>query len=356
MITRRQSLTLAGAAALVPGPLPLREAAAQCGVLYGAAVSVRALARDPAYAACVARECAIVVPDLAAKFAATEPEDGQFQFAELDAFMAFAGAHRMRVRLHNLVWGVYNPAWLDSALRAARGDAVLRQHIETVVGRYRGRVLAWDVVNEPSDPRWNEADGLVALPWKRALGAGYFDEAFALAHGADPNAVLFVNDDLLEYADAASAAKRDGYLRLIEKARRRGAPLGGFGLEAHLRPERPFAPGPYRRFLSELAGMGLVLHVTELDVCDRTMPPGIGPRDAEIAACAKAFLDVVLDESAVRAVLTWGITTRYSWLATTPDMRRPDGLPPRGLPLDTALQQTGMRRALLDAFAAAPSR
>ena len=324
--------------------------------MYGAAVSAPALARDPQYAALVARECAIVVPAIEAKFAETEPAEAVFRFGALDAIMQFAAAHDMRVRLHNLVWGVYNPRWLDAALTRGDATAALRRHIETVVSRYRGQVLAWDVVNEPSDPRWNEADGLVAIPWKRALGARYFDDAFRLAHAADPGALLFVNDDLLEYADAASAAKRAAYLRLIEAALRRGVPIGGFGLEAHLRTDRVFAAGEYRRFLGELAGMGLVLHITELDVGDRDLPADIGHRDAAIASLTREFLETALDEPAVRAVLTWGITARYSWLNSAPDMRRVDGLGARGLPYDEALRPTAMRGAIASALRGAARR
>ena len=355
-LTRRTLIAATTAATLAAAPLTLKQRAAAKGLLYGSAVSADLLATDAAYAALVAQDCGVIVPEIEAKWAATEPAEGRFTFDRLDRLMRFAAARGIAVRMHNLAWGVYNPLWLAGALAEGRGAEVLRRHIATVAGRYAGQVLAWDVINECSDPRWNQPDDLVNIGWKKALGAGYVDQAFAAAHTADPRALLFLNDDLLEYDDAASQAKRDGYLRLIPRLLRRGVPVQGFGLEAHLRPERAFAPAPYRAFLRELAGMGLVLHVTELDISDRTLPADIGRRDAALAALARAYLDTTLDEPAVRAVLTWGLTTHHSWLATAAEVRRTDGLAPRGLPYDEALGRTAMWRAMADAFDAAPLR
>ncbi len=355
-ITRRTALAGAAATLAAPAGRSLRQRAAGKGLLYGSAVSADLLRTDPAYAALVALDCAIIVPEIEAKWAATEPEQGRFSFAGLDWMMDYARCHGMAVRLHNLAWGVYNPPWLAGALASGQAEDVLRHHVSAVAGRYAGEVLAWDVCNEPSDPRWNQADDLVNIGWKKALGAGYVDAAFAAAHAADPNALLFINDDLLEYEDAASQAKRDGYLRLLPRLLARGVPVQGFGLEAHLRPERKLAEKPYRDFLRELAGMGLVIHVTELDISDRTLPADVATRDRALAALARQFLDVVLDERAVRAVLTWGLTTRHSWLATAPEVARTDGLPPRGLPYDGLLQPTAMWRAIASALDHAPGR
>ncbi len=353
----RRALLAAGAASLAAAaPLGLKQRAAAKGLLYGSAVSADLLRTDPAYAALVAQDCAIIVPELEAKWAATEPEQDRFTFAKLDWVVAYARRHAMAVRLHNLAWGVYNPPWLAGALASGQAEHALRHHIAAVAGRYAGQVLAWDVCNEPSDPRWNQADDLVAIGWKKALGAGYVDTAFQAARTADPHALLFINDDLLEYDDAASQAKRDGYLRLLPRLLARGVPVQGFGLEAHLRPERRLAEKPYRDFLRELAGMGLVIHVTELDISDRTLPADVPARDRAVATLAGQFLDIVLDERAVRAVLTWGLTARHSWLTSATEVARADGLPPRGLPYDGGLAPTAMWGAIASALERAPAR
>jgi endo-1,4-beta-xylanase len=257
--------------------------------------------------------------------------------------------------MHNLVWGVWNPPWVEPALRAGRGEQILARHINTVAGRYAGRIAAWDVVNEPADPRWPSGpEGLCRTPWWHALGPEYVDRAFHLAHAADPDAQLFVNDDWLEYPQCAQ--KRAIYLRLIESWLTRGVPIHGFGLEAHLRPDVAFDAVAYRRFLAELAGLGLTIHVTEFDVIDRNLPADISARDRMVAETAARYLDVVLDEPAVRAVLTWGLSDQYSDLDRSDESRRPDGLPTRGAPLDSAFRPKPLWHAMAHAFDHSPQR
>jgi endo-1,4-beta-xylanase len=323
-MNRRAFLT--GAASLSVG---LSAQTAPSGLLFGAMVEQEALASDPAFAAVVARDCAVIVPGLEAKWAATEPADGAFRFAALDAVAAFATAHHQRLRLHNLVWGSYNPAWVKAALAAGQGGPVLWRHIDTVAGHMRGRAWAWDVLNECVDTRWPaDADGLITDGWWHALGPGYAEEAMHRAHAADPSAKLFINDDWLEYS--ASAAKRARYLRLVERWVAAGVPIHGFGLEAHLQPDLVFDAKPYRRFLADIAATGLAIHVTELDVHDRTLPADFSARDQAVADTLARYLDTTLDEPAVEAVITWGLTDRYNYQNHDPTTRRPDGLPSRG--------------------------
>ena len=351
----RSATARAGQAA---GPTPtLRERAAARGLLFGAEVLAADLAADGEYAALVARECAVLTPGLEAKWAATEPEEGAFRFAGLDAVAGFAEAHGMALHGHTLVWAVYNPPWLAEALRDGRGEAVLARHVAAVCGRHAGQVLAWDVVNEPVDPRWPaDRQGLCTTPWWHALGPEYVERALRLAHEADPHALLLINDDDLEYDEPDRQIKRDQYLRLVEALRRRDVPLSGFGLEAHLKPGRRIAEREYRRFLAELGEMGLALFVTELDVNDRLLPADLAERDAVVAGVAGRYLDLVLDEPAVRAVQCWGLSHRHQQMGRDPATRRPDGLPNRALPFDAALEITPMGEAIGRALDAAPRR
>ena len=333
----------------------LRDLAASCGVLFGSMVEAGRLRADPAYAAIVARECAVVVPGIEAKWAATERREGIFSFSSLDEIALFASAHDLQLRLHNLVWGVWNPGWVAQAIAEGRGDAIMTRHIETVAGHMRGRGFAWDVVNEPADPRWPSGpEGLCRIGWWHAMGPDYVERAFRLAHETDPDALLFVNDDWLEYAQCEE--KRSIYLRLLEGWKRRDVPVHGFGLEAHLHPDIAFDALPYRRFLKELASLGLVVHVTELDVQDRTLPPGIPERDAQLADTIRHYLDVTLDEPAVKAVLCWGLSDRAGDLDRDQHTRRADGLASRGTPLDANLQRKPLYAAMAQAFSHAPGR
>jgi endo-1,4-beta-xylanase len=349
---RRCLLGGLAAAALVPAA---RARAASGGILFGAMVESGPLSADPAFAAVVAAECAVIVPGVEAKWAATEPSPGGFRFAALDTVAAAAAANDQHLRLHNLVWGVYNPPWVAPALLAGRGRAVLHRHIEAVAGHTRGRAWAWDVLNECIDTRWPaDPDGLITDGWWHALGPGYAAEAMHAAHAADPGAKLFINDDWLEYP--ASAAKRAKYLRLVERWVAAGVPIHGFGLEAHLQPDLPFDAKPYRRFLADIAATGLSIHVTELDVHDRTLPSDIAARDWAVADTLKRYLDTTLDEPAVEAVLTWALTDRYNYQNRDPSTRRPDGLPSRGGLLDASLGRKPAWFAVASALAHARDR
>jgi endo-1,4-beta-xylanase len=355
---RREFLATAAAGARLPRHCaPLRDLAAARNITFGAAVTLSDINRNPSYADLVSRECAIITPSLEAKWAATEPQDGTFHFEPLDALVRFAGEHRLQLHMHNLVWAVYLPSWVPSALAQGRGQAVLARHIGAVAGRYRGRVHSWDVINEAVDPRWPSApEGLCNTPWRRALGPNYVSHAIQEAHAADPTAKLFINDDDLEYDSPDGEQKRNTYLRLIESWLKDGVPLSGFGLEAHIKPWLPIAEKQYRRFLSDLAGFGLTLHVTEFDICDRTLPSGIAARDAAVATITKQYFDVVLDEPALRTVITWGLYDPASWMLHDRAAQRLDGLAPRPLPYDSFLQPKPMRAAIAAAFRAAPHR
>ncbi len=347
-----------GSPAAAASEAPLKLRAAKKGIRFGSEVLYRELSGDPHYARLVVEQCEVVTPGLEAKWAEVEPSDGEFHFEELDWIVDFATAHKIEVRGHNLLWGVYDPLWAEVALMVeGRGEEILQRHIATEVGRYKGRIKYWDVVNEPTDPKYSPLpDGLVDTIWRKHIGPLVIDDAFRWAAEADGSAILFVNDDNLEYDEPDREEKRNTYLRLVETWLSRGVPIKGFGLESHLQPTRRIADKQYRRFLSELAGMGLTIHITELDVGDRDLPAEIPQRDRIVADFCKHLLDIALDEKAVTAVVTWGLTDRYSYQNESPDLRRPDGLPSRSLPFDADLKPKPMWYAIAAALDHAPAR
>jgi endo-1,4-beta-xylanase len=362
---RRRALLATGCAALAAGgtaradAVSLRAAASARGITYGSEVLQGELAGSGDYARFVGQECAAIVPGWEAKWDHVEPQPGQFAFEPLDWLVDFAAAHGQRVRMHNLIWGLAMPPWLKAALASGQEPArqALERHIAAVVGRYRGRAYCWDVGNEVTDPLWSRGpEGLTRTPWRKALGADCIPLAFQLAHAADPGAKLFLNDDGLEYRGAHGDEKRATYLRLIEGWMRAGMPIHGFGLEAHLDPRQPFAEREYRAFLAALAGFGLELHVTELDITEHSLPADVTVRDRAVADLCRRYLDTALDERAVRFVLTWGLSDRFTYQNKDPETRRADGLPCRPLPFDEQLQPTPMFAALAQAFTHAPSR
>ena len=361
MLPRRTVLSgLAACGACPLGPQtdkPLRDLAREKNIRFGSAVNCADFAADPSYATLIARECDIITPSIEAKWRATEAAEGAFRFGPLDRLVNFATNNQIRLHMHNLIWAVDLPQWTTDALKAGRGRAIMQHHIATVVGRYRGRVHSWDVVNEPIDPRWPaDADGLCTTPWRMGVGPDFISDAITDAALADPNAQLMINDDDLEYDAPDRDQKRTSYLRLIERLLRRGVPLQGFGLEAHLKPWLRIAETKYARFLRELAGFGLKIHITEFDINDRWMPADIGTRDRAVAETARHYLDLVLNEPAVVTLITWGLSDSTTWMLHDNAGRRPDGLAPRPLPYDTALRPKELRTAIADALRAAPSR
>jgi endo-1,4-beta-xylanase len=354
---RRAMLAGAAAAGHVRACEPaLNDIAKLRGLRFGSELISKEL-DSPGYAALYFAQCGVMTPGLEAKWAMIEPAPGVFNFQPLDHLVGLASRHGMQVRLHTLVWSLGMPAWATLAIAGGSAASILERHIRTVVGRYRGGAYCWDVANEVTDPRWRPgADGLTHQPWYKALGPDFIPIAFHAARDADPGAKLFLNDSDLEGATPDRAEKRATYLRLIAAWKRAGVPIDGFGLQAHLRPEVTLDERAYRQFLHELAGMGLEIHITEMDFVDQTLPADVAIRDRVAADICRRYLDVALDEHAVRMVVTWGLSDRESWLNSDPEFCRPDHLRARGLPYDESLAAKPMRVAIATALANAPSR
>lgn len=349
----------AGGPAIAAEPAGLDAIARRAGLRFGSELLARELA-DRDYAALFLAECGVMTPGWEAKWDHSEPSPGRFDFAPLDRLLDFAAAHALEVRLHTLMWGLAMPPWLLAALRnASRAEAtsVLVRHVAALAGHARGRVFAWDVANEVSDPVWHRGpEGLTLSPWRRALGPECVRIAFEAAREADPRARLFLNEDGLEWRGGRFDDKRATYLRLIEGWRRAGVPIDGFGLQTHLGAEFDFDERAYRDFLRALAGFGLEIHLTELDIRDRAWPANVAVRDRLGAALAERVLAVALDELAVTTVVTWGLSDRFTYQTNDPQFARADGRAPRALPYDAMLRPTAMRDAIARAFANAPDR
>jgi endo-1,4-beta-xylanase len=349
--------SMPGLARAQAGVGSLRAIAARRNIVFGSEVTLADITADPAYAALIAQECAIITPGIEAKWGYTEPREGKFRLAPMDALANFAAQHKIKLHMHNLIWAVGLPKWTIAAIAEGRESAIMARHIATLVSRYQDHVESWDVINEPADPRWpSGAEGLCRTPWRNGLGPGYIDEALRDAAAGNVRLHLLINDDDLEYEAPDREQKRQIYLRLIERLRRYHVPIHGFGLEAHLKPWLPLAELAYHRFLAGLADLGLSLYVTELDVCDRYLPADTRVRDQAVAAFAKRYLDLVLDNPATGTVITWGLTDRSTWMLRDPAGRREDGLAPRPLPYDALLAPKPLRAAMITAFTHARMR
>ena len=329
----------------------LRDLAAARGLVFGAATATSYLEKDPAFAKVFSSECGLLVPEWEAKWAMVQPAPGLFDFSAANRLLAFAQQHGMVFRGHNLVWHLYNPEWLRGALKNDDPRNVLETYIRRVVEQYQGAVQSWDVVNEAVEVKDGRADGLRHSLWLDAIGPGYVDLAFRVARAADPAARLVYNDYGLDQADVDSIKKRRAVLDLLRGLRARGVPVDALGLQAHLWAGTPFDAASLRRFIRDVAALGLEVYVTELDVTDVRLPDD-GTRDDIVARATGDYLNAVLAEPAVKGVITWGLSDKYSWLNTrsAPWAQRGDGKPERGLPLDTAFRRKPMWGAIADAF------
>lgn len=353
-VSRRVMMAGLGSALALPpavaGDASLRRLAEARGVLFGAAAGSYQLGENN-FAAALARDCNILVPEYELKRLIVEPTPGQFDFSGADRLVDFAVRHGMKMRGHTCVWYAANPSWLEDKVLNARDDEILTFFITKMMARYRGRFHSWDVVNEAIWPQDGRGDGLRNCVWLKRFGASYIDLAYHTAKQADPEALLVYNDWGCEGGEAWNDIFRATTLRFLEGAKKRGVPIDALGLQGHLNGFGiPIDQKKLRTFLSEVAAMGLKILVTELDVDDSKAPRDIAARDRAVGDATRRFLDVVLDNKATIAVLSWGLSDRY--------LHKPEGLEamlsgyaPRKLPLDANLNPKPMWSAIAGALA-----
>jgi endo-1,4-beta-xylanase len=369
MTIDRRILLMSGAAlAFAPrleaAPTPSLAALAHAkGIRFGSTMGGSNFA-DSGYRRLNAAQSGLVVPEGEMKWAAVRPDARRFDFRRADAIVAWAKTAGLGVRGHTLLWHFerWMPEWtrthdygVDARAEATR---LLVTHIDTVARRYAPAVDSFDVVNEGIDP---DTGLLRETVLSKPLGAeAVIDLAFQTARSAAPKAELVYNDFMSWRTD--DALHRGAVLRLLERLKARGTPVTALGIQSHLGSKYSEAPtglgsldeAEWRRFLDEVTGMGLDLLITELDVHDNPLPGAIGPRDREVAAHTRAYLDLMLSYPQCRTVMCWGLSDRYSWLQ--PLRPRPDGLAKRPLPYDDAFAPKPMRDAIAAAFAAAAPR
>ena len=350
-------------AATVPSP-SLNTLAARKDRRFGSCIGGRRGGGidNPDYTAIVAGESGVIVPENELKWQATRPAPDKFDFARMDAIVAWAQANKLAVRGHTLFWDRPErfPKWLvgyDFGANPAReAERLLTTHIRTVTDRYRGVIESYDVINEAVDertgaPRVNNVTGALGSP--EAL----VDLAFHTARERLPQAQLVYNDFMSW--EPGSRRHCTGVLRLLEGFRKRGTPVDALGIQSHIEMfsiDQASGVGPYlesewRHFLDEAVGMGYKLLITEFDVKDKALPGDIARRDERIADFVRRYFDVMLDYDAVGDVLAWGMVDKFSWLQGFAP--RDDKLEVRGTPYGDDYRPKPMRAALAQAFAAA---
>jgi len=293
--------------------------------------------RDARAAALVKTQFNTISPENVLKWEAVHPQPGTYDFGAPDQYVAFGEKNGMFVIGHTLVWHSQTPRWVfqDASGKPVTRDTLLarmRDHIHTVVGRYKGRIKGWDVVNEAL----NEDGTLRRSPWLTIIGEDYIAKAFQFAHEADPAAELYYNDYSVE-----NAAKRSGAVRLIRELKAQGIPVAAIGLQGHDKMDWP-TPAQQDSTIVALARLGVKVNITELDV--DVLPPAIQARTAGVnvraeldpkanpyaaglpdamqtalAARYAALFEVFLKHrDVIDRVTFWGVGDADSWLNNWP--------------------------------------
>jgi len=288
----------------------------------GVAVSPGSLSGDEAQL--IVQQFNSITPENAMKMGPIHPQEHRYNWAFADSIVNFAQAHGIKVRGHNLCWHEQTPNWLfkDSLGNQVSKEVLLRrlkEHITTVVNRYKGKVYAWDVVNEAVD---DDSTRLLRNSlWYQICGEDFIIKAFEYAHEADPNAVLFYNDYNTERPE-----KRERVYKLLKKLIDAKVPINGVGLQAHWSVYEP-SENELRAAIEKFASLGLKVQITELDISvypweknRRAKRPGESDaftpeREQQQLEQYKKVFRIFRDyKNVITGVTFWNVSDRNTWL------------------------------------------
>lgn len=272
-------------------------------IKFGTAVNVSGL-QDPKYKEVLSKEFNIITPENEMKYGSLCYTKDNYDFTKADEIVAFAQANKMAIRGHALVWHNQLPKWLtEGNYNRQELISILQNHIKTVVEHYKGKVSAWDVVNEAIEDDGSLRDTF----WLRGIGEKYIDLAFRYAHEADPDVKLFYND----YGGEGIHTKSNAIYDLIKKLLKNKTPIHGIGLQMHLSLDgRPLKPEHLAENIKRYEELGLDVHITEMDVRIKE------PTEEKLVQQANIYRDImnVALGSNCKAFVMWGFTDKYSWI------------------------------------------
>lgn len=300
----------------------------------------------------IKKEFSSITPENDMKMGPIHPLEHQYNWKNADAIVDFAVKNHIKIRGHNLLWHSQAPNWMfkDSITGQTVTKEVLlkrlKDHITTVVNRYKGKIYTWDVVNEAIDDK--EDVFMRNSMWYQICGDDFIPAAFEYAHAADPKAQLYYND-----YNESTPSKRDKIYKLVKTLLEKKVPITGIGLQAHWKMESP-TTDQIREAFAKYASLGVKLQVTELDVTVRRptkagdAPDTISAYTPEMAqkqtARYKELFEIFRENKKyLNSVTFWNVADRGSWLdgrnslaggaaATVPAGAPPAGGPPVGAP------------------------
>lgn len=276
--------------------------------LVGAAINqAQFTGQDPRAEAIIKSQFNCISPENVLKWESVHPEPGRYNFGPADRYVEFGVKNGLTLIGHCLIWHNQTPKWV---FEDANGNPVdretllarMRDHIQTVVGRYKGRIQAWDVVNEAilEDGSWRQS------PWFTIIGEDFIAKAFQFAHEADPAADLTYNEYQIE-----DEPKRKGMMAMIRKLQAQGAPITAIGTQMHERMDWPSIDA-VDAHLRDLCSLGLKVWVTELDV--QVLPDARPWRNTNLATNAPLRAQLDLYPNGLPASVQRSFTERYAEL------------------------------------------
>jgi endo-1,4-beta-xylanase len=252
------------------------------------------------------------------KFIEIQPVEGQFTFEKADQLAAFAKENGMKMRGHTFVWHNQTPDWVFQDANRETLLQRMKDHITTVMKRYKGTIFCWDVVNEAVTDEGPEL--YRPTKWLEIIGEDYIEKAFEFAHEADPEALLFYND-----YNESNPEKREKIYKLVKSLVDKGVPIHGVGLQAHWNLVNPSLED-IRTAIERYASLGLELHLTELDISvfnfedkrtDLTEPTH-EMLELQAERYHQVFQLLRQYQENITSVTFWGAADDYTWLSDFP--------------------------------------
>ena len=258
----------------------------------------------------------VVVAENEMKFDATEPSENKFNYTKGDKMVEYAQANGLRVRGHALAWHSQVASWVSNySGQKEKLLSVLKNHIDSVVGHWKGKVAEWDVVNEAVNDEYDAGWRSTNSVWYEGIGPEFLDSAFVWAHAADPDAELCYNDYSLEWG-LREKSKASFVVEQVKRWKENGITITCVGTQTHIEISHETTPQNVRALAKALAELGVTLNITELDI---GFPKGsadqLGADDyAKQGHLYRQFMDVFLEEPNMGEFVIWGLTDAHSWL------------------------------------------
>jgi endo-1,4-beta-xylanase len=225
----------------------------------GTAIQIKKLLNDPKLKQLEIENFNSITSDRDMKMNRITPSEGVYNWGTIDSILQFAQENKQRLFGHNLIWHSSTPEWVET--KGAKDTVWLakfmKEYIQMYVGRYKGKVAAWDVVNEGFETQGGEYRKTF---WYNNLGKSYIEKAFIYAHEIDPKAILFYNDFNIE----RDSLKLNAVLEMVKEFKQKGVPISGIGFQMHIRMDTP--DELIAKSLEKAAATGLQIHLSEVDI------------------------------------------------------------------------------------------